>query len=90
MRAAEWNEKAKTRVRIKFEMELDVHTTGETSARALSEAMRFVTDSFTKQELTYRCSYPGVWVEDCEISKISCVPLAPTRYEPEEPAPNEA
>jgi hypothetical protein len=85
MKPSEWNEKAKTRVRVKFDLELDIHTAGNTHAQALSEAVKLVVDSFKKQELEYRYSWDGSWIEGCEISKLSCVPLVPIRYEPEEP-----
>jgi hypothetical protein len=85
MKPSEWNEKIKTRVHVKFELELDVHTTGDTNAQALGEAVKLVVESLKKHELGCRYSWAGAWVEGCEISKISCVSLVPIRYEPEEP-----
>jgi hypothetical protein len=90
MRAAEWNEKAKTRLRVKFELELDVHTSGETNAQALGEAVKLVGESLKKQELEYCYAWAGAWIEECNINHISCAPRVPIRYEPEEPVVNEA
>jgi hypothetical protein len=85
MKPSEWNEKIKSRVRVKFDLELDIHTDGSTSAQALRQAVALVAEAFKKQELDYRYAWAGAWVEGCEINKLSCVPLVPIRYEPEEP-----
>jgi hypothetical protein len=92
MKPSEWNEKIKTRVRVKFELELDVHTAGETNAQALGEAVRLVGESLKKQELEYCYSWAGAWIEECKINHISCAPLEPIRYVPIRPEPenNEA
>jgi hypothetical protein len=88
MKPSEWNAKIKSRVRVKFEMELDIHTAGATNAQALRDAISLVVDSFKKEDVEDAYSWKGAWVEGCEIGKVSCVTLNPVRYEEE--APEEA
>ena len=66
-------------------MEIDVHTKGTTSTAALREAIALVAEAFKKHELKDTYYWNSAWVENCEISKLSCVPLVPIRYEAEEP-----